>query len=217
MGGTMSVIYCALYPEDVENLILLTTGVDFGVDGTLSLWNDKKNFDVDKFVQAHGNIPAEYLQTCFLMMKPVQNFISKYINFYENIEDDKFVENFVAMEKWLGDNIALAGEVFREFVKYFYQQNLLIKNKLRISGKTINLKKIKCPVLNLIAQHDHLVPPASSTILNKLISSKDYKEINYPTGHIGMSVSDKSIIDLWPEAAKWLAKRSRDKSTNILF
>jgi len=171
----MSVIYCALYPEDVENLILLTTGVDFGVDGTLSLWNDKKNFDVDKFVQAHGNIPAEYLQTCFLMMKPVQNFISKYINFYENIEDDKFVENFVAMEKWLGDNIALAGEVFREFVKYFYQQNLLIKNKLRISGKTISLKKIKCPVLNLIAQHDHLVPPASSTILNKLISSKDYK------------------------------------------
>ena len=55
----MSVIYSALYPEDVENLILLTTGVDFGVDGTLNLWNDKKNFDVDKFVQAHGNVPAE--------------------------------------------------------------------------------------------------------------------------------------------------------------
>jgi len=143
------------------------------------------------------------------MMKPVQNFISKYVNFYENIEDDKFVENFVAMEKWLGDNIALAGEVFREFVKYFYQQNLLIKNKLRISGKTINLKKIKCPVLNLIAQHDHLVPPASSTIVNKLISSKDYKEIIYPSGHIGMSVSGKSINNLWPEAAKWLAMRSR--------
>jgi hypothetical protein len=32
-----------------------------------------------------------------------------------------------------------------------------------------------------------------------------------------MSVSDKSINNLWPEAAKWLAKRSRDKSTNILF
>ena len=42
MGGTTPVIYCALCPKDVEDLILLTTGVDFGVDGTLNLWNDKK-------------------------------------------------------------------------------------------------------------------------------------------------------------------------------
>jgi len=141
-------------------------------------------------------------------MKPVQNFISKYINFYENIEDDQFVENFLAMEKWLNDNIPVAGEIFGEFVKYFFQQNLLIRNKLRINDKTINLKNIDCPVLNLIAKHDHLVPPASSTILNQLISSTDYKEIIYPTGHIGMSVSGKSINNLWPKTAQWLANRS---------
>ena len=63
------------------------------------------------------------------------------------------------MEKWLNDNIPVPGEVFREFIKYCYQENLLVRNKLKIKGRLVDLKKIECPVLNLIAEKDHLVPP----------------------------------------------------------
>ncbi len=113
------------------------------------------------------------------------------------------------MEKWLNDNIPVAGEVFREFIKYCYQENLLVENKLRINGKIVDLSKIKCSVLNLIAEHDHLVPPESSMVFNDLISSKDKETIVYPTGHIGMSVSSKSLRDLWPNVADWLIARSK--------
>ncbi|MEQ9617888.1 MAG: class III poly(R)-hydroxyalkanoic acid synthase subunit PhaC [Deltaproteobacteria bacterium] len=208
MGGTMSAMYTALYPEDVQNLVLMTAGIDFKVDGTLNLWGDKSNFDVDKFIEAYGNAPAEFLQSGFLFMKPVQNLVSKYVNFYENVDNEAFVDNFLAMEKWLNDNIAVAGEVFREFVKYLYQENQLAENRLRINGKLIDLKEIKCSVLNLIAEHDHLVPPASSLVFNDLISSKDKETIVYPTGHIGLSVSSRSLKGLWPEVADWLIKRS---------
>ncbi len=210
MGGTMSAMYTALYPEDVKNLILMTAGIDFKVDGgMLNLWGDKPNFDVDKFVDAYGNVPPEFLQTGFLIMKPIQNMVSKYISFYENIENEDFVENFVAMEKWVNDNIPVAGEVFREFIKLCYQENQLVENKLRINGKLVELKKISCPVLNLIAEHDHLVPPASSVVFNDLTSSKDKDTIVYPTGHIGLSVSSKALRDLWPKAADWLVARSK--------
>lgn len=209
MGGTMSAMYTALHPKDIKNLILLAAGIDFKVEGTLNLWGNKPNFDVDKFVDAFGNVPAEFLQSGFLFMKPVQNLVSKYVNFYENIENNNFIENFLAMEKWLNDNIPVAGEVFREFIKYCYQENLLVENKLRINGKLVDLRKIKCSVLNLIAEHDHLVPPESSTVFNDLISSKDKETIVYPTGHIGMSVSSKSLRDLWPKVADWLISRSR--------
>lgn len=208
MGGSMSAMYTSLYPEDVQNLILMTAGIDYKTEGTLNLWGDKPNFDVDKFVEAYGNVPPEFLQAGFLFMKPVQNLISKYVNFYENVDNEAFVENFLAMEKWLNDNIAVAGEVFREFVKYLYQENQLAENRLRINGKLIDLKKIKCPVLNLIAEHDHLVPPASSLVFNELISSNDKKTIVYPTGHIGLSVSSRSLKGLWPEVADWLIERS---------
>ncbi|MGQ0793553.1 MAG: class III poly(R)-hydroxyalkanoic acid synthase subunit PhaC [Deltaproteobacteria bacterium] len=209
MGGTMSAMYTAIHPEDVKNLVLLTAGIDFKVDGMLNLWGDKPNFDVDKFVEAFGNVPPEFLQTGFLIMKPVQNLVSKYVGFYENIENEQFLDNYFAMEKWLNDNIPVAGEVFREFVKYCYQENQLVESKLKINGKIVDLKRIKCSVLNLIAEHDHLVPPQSSLALKNLISSEDQESIVYPTGHIGMSVSSKTLKDLWPRVAGWLIERSR--------
>ena len=205
----MCSMYTALYPEDVKNLVLMTTGIDFKVEGTLNLWGDKPNFDVDKFVDAFGNVPPEFLQSGFLLMKPIQNFVSKYITFYENIDNDKFIDSYFAMEKWLNDNIPVAGEVFREFVKFLYQENQLVENKLRINGKIVNLKDIKCPVLNLIAEHDHLTPPDSSKALDTLISSKDKKTIVFPTGHIGLSVSSRSLKGLWPEVSDWLIERSK--------
>ena len=208
MGGTMSAMYTALHPEDIKNFILMTAGIDFKVDGTLSLWGDKDNFNVDKFVDAHGNVPPEFLQAGFILMKPVQNLISKYVNFYENVDNEAFLDTYLAMDKWLNDNIALPGEVFREFVKYLYQENQLAENKLHINGELVDLKKIKCSTLNLIAEHDHLIPPASSQAFDDLISSKDKKTIVFPTGHIGMSVSGKSLKGLWPDVADWLIERS---------
>jgi poly[(R)-3-hydroxyalkanoate] polymerase subunit PhaC len=209
MGGTMSAMYTALYPQDVKNLILMTAGIDFKVEGMLNLWGDKPNFDVDKLVEAYGNVPSEFLQTGFLLLKPVQNLVSKYVSFYENIENDDFVENFLAMEKWINDNIPVPGAVFREFIKYGYQENLLVENKLRINGKVVDLRNIGCSVLNLIAEQDHLVPPASSMVFNDLISSKDKDMIVFPTGHIGLSVSSKALRDLWPKVADWLIARSQ--------
>ena len=210
MGGTMSIMYTALHPEDVKNLIVMTTGIDFKAskNGLLNPWGDKSYFNVDKFVEAYGNAPVEFLQSVFLFMKPIENLVTKYVTFYEKLDDKKLVENFLAMEKWLNDNIPVPGEVFREFIKYCYQENLLVQNKLKIKGRLVDLKKIECPVLNLIAEKDHLVPPATSIILEDLISSKDKETIVFPTGHIGLSVSSKSLKELWPRVAKWLAKRS---------
>jgi len=210
MGGTMSVMYTALYPEDVKNLIVMTTGIDFKASpsGLLNLWGEKSYFNVDEFVEAYGNVPAEFLQSIFIFMKPIENLVTKYVTFYEKLDDKKIVENFLAMEKWLNDNIPVPGEVFREFIKYCYQENLLVQNKLKIKGKVIDLRKIKCPVLNLIAEKDHLVPPGTSIVLEDLISSKDKETIVFPSGHIGLSVSSKSLKELWPKVAGWLAKRS---------
>ncbi len=160
-------------------------------------------------MDAHGNVPPEFLQSGFLFLKPVENMISKYVNFYENVENEAFVDNFLAMEKWLNDNIAVPGEVFREFIKYLYQENQLVENKLKVNGKLVELKNIKCPVMNLIAERDHLVPPESSIGFNDLISSKDKETVVFPSGHIGLSVSSKSLKGLWPDVAEWIIKRSK--------
>ena len=66
-------MFTALHPKMVKNLILLAAGIDFSTrDGLLNLWTDPRYFNVDAFVDAFGNCPAEYLQACFLMLKPVR-------------------------------------------------------------------------------------------------------------------------------------------------
>jgi poly(3-hydroxyalkanoate) synthetase len=40
-------------------------------------------------------------------------------------------------------------------------------------GISLTLKNVKVPFLNVIAQKDDLVPPASSTALNDAVGSKD--------------------------------------------
>jgi polyhydroxyalkanoate synthase len=163
---------------------------------------------VDKFVDTWGNCPAEFLQSTFLLLKPVQNLIEKPINFFEKIEDERYVDDFLTMETWLNDNIPVPGEVYREFVKYLYQQNLLVKNKMPVGKHTVDLRRITCPVLNIMAQNDDLVPCAQSAPFNDLVSSNDRKAMILPAGHIGLAVGSKAQRELWPQACHWLAERS---------
>lgn len=210
MGGTMSAMFTALHQDRVKNLILLAAGIDFSTrDGLLNLWTRPEYFDVDKFVDAFGNCPAEFLQTSFLLLKPVQNLVEKPINFFEKADDDEAIDDFLTMETWLNDNISVPGEVYREFVKYLYQQNLLVQNKMPVGNHTVDLRKITCPILNIMAKADDLVPCAQSMPFNDLVSSKDRQSILCPAGHIGLAVGSKAQREVWPQACEWLAKRSK--------
>lgn len=205
MGGTMSAMFAAMHPKLVENLILMAAPFDFEKDdGLLKLWADKDHFNVDKLVDSMGNIPPWFLQSAFTMLKPMQNLVDKYVKFYEKMEDKQFVDDFLTLEYWLNDNIPLAGEVYRQFVKDLYQDNLLIKNKLRLGDKTVNLKDITCPVMTIVADHDHLVPPQASTPLHTLLEHKNHKIVSFPAGHIGLSVSGKAMKQLWPGVIDWV-------------
>jgi polyhydroxyalkanoate synthase len=209
MGGTMSAMFTALHQERVKNLILLAAGIDFSTrDGLLNLWTRPEVFDVDKFIDAYGNCPAEFLQATFTLMKPVQNLVEKQINLVEKADDDAFVEDFLTMETWLNDNIDVPGEVYREFVKYLYQQNRLVKNKMPLGKHTVDLRRITCPVLNIMARNDDLVPCAQSLPFNDLITSADRKAVVAPAGHIGLAVGGKAQREVWPQACDWLAERS---------
>ncbi len=213
MGGPLSVMFTALHPEKVKNLILMAAPLDFEADGgLLKLWSNEDYYDADKLVDTMGNVPGEFLNLAFLMLDPVKNLYLKYLKFVDKVDDEEFVELFFRMERWIYDGIPVAGEAYREFIKYCYQQNLLVKSKLELDGRKVNIEKIKMPVLSIIAEYDHLVPPESSISFNALIPSQDKEMMIYKTGHIGLSVSSASHAELWPKVARWLKKRSREKS-----
>ncbi|MFO0028981.1 MAG: class III poly(R)-hydroxyalkanoic acid synthase subunit PhaC, partial [Pseudomonadota bacterium] len=70
------------------------------------------------------------------------------------------------------------------------------------------LKAIRQPVLNIVAEQDHLVPPAASLALAGVVGSKDYTEIAFKGGHIGIYVSGRSQREVPPAIHDWLHARS---------
>ena len=209
MGGTMAAMFTTLYQPQVRNLILLAAPIDFsGDESLLNLWTREKYFDVDGLIDAFGNCPGSFLQMCFQLTKPVQNYVQKYLNVRDRWGDDTFLENFLTLERWANDNIPVAGETFREFVKLLYQQNLLIKGQMSLDGRPTDLKSLTCPILILTADFDHLVPPRSALALRDYASSAELKEMSINAGHIGLAVSSKAHQQLWPKAATWIADHS---------
>jgi polyhydroxyalkanoate synthase len=216
MGGTLSVMYVATHPEKVRNFILMAAPLDFGADmGLLKLWAQKGYYDPDKLVEIVGNVPGEFLNFGFLLLDPVSNLYSKYVNFVDKVDDEEFVKMFFRMEKWINDGIPLAGEAYREFIRKLYQENQIVKNQLRLNGQKVDLNNITMPLLSLVATYDHLVPPESSRGFNDLCPSKDRKMMEFPTGHIGLSVSSAIHKKMWPEVALWLKERSHIKQVEL--
>ncbi len=216
MGGTLSTMYTALHPNKVKNFMVMAAPIYFDTDESLlHVWARPEYFDVDRVVDTLGNIPADFLNGGYSFLDPIGNNYLKLLKFMEKVNNDAFVRMFLRMEKWINDGIPLAGETFREFIKYGYQQNLLVQNKWKLNGHTINLKNITMPVLNIIGGYDHLVPPSASKPLLDYVGSTDKKELLLQTGHIGLSVSSKSHRDLWPQVVKWLKPRSQSISSGV--
>lgn len=210
MGGTFCVIYSALHPKKVKNLITTVTPTNFETKkGLLHVW--MKHMDVDSVVNACGNLSGDMMNFGFLLLNPARLMIDKYVGFVEHMDKKKFVENFVRMEKWIFDSPDLPGEVFREFVKECYQGNKLIQNNLEVGGRRVDLKKITMPLLNFYGKYDHLVPPEACNQLVKNVGSKDAQDICLNTGHIGIYVSSKCQEAFAPKIAAWL--KARDKTT----
>jgi polyhydroxyalkanoate synthase len=205
-GGTLSICYTALHPQRVDNLVTMVTPIDFKTpDNLLSKW--AQDIDVDLLVDTVGNIPGELLNFTFLSMKPFRLTGQKYADVVNMLDDARALKNFMRMEKWIFDSPDQAGENFRQFVKWFYQENRLLEGTLEIGGKLVDLGKIDMPVFNVYATADHLVPPDSSIVLGKLVGSKDYSEFPFKGGHIGIYVSGRAQREVPPSIADWLKER----------
>ena len=205
-GGAFSLMYSALHPEKVRNLVTMVTPVDFQTPGNLlSAW--VQNVDIDLAVDTMGNIPGELLNWTFLSLKPFSLTGQKYINMVDLLDDPDKVKNFLRMEKWIFDSPDQAGETFRQFIKDFYQRNGFINGGVVLGERAVNLKDVICPVLNIFALQDHLVPPAASKALKGLTSSPDYTELAFPGGHIGIYVSGKAQKEVTPAIGQWLNER----------
>ena len=182
------------------------TPVDFSKPPTvLETWI--KNFDVKKFVSVFGNVPSFFLNIAFWLRNPLEAS-SKYYFYFNPPRSLNEIKQFLAVEYWLYDRVPIFGKAFEKIIEDVYKKNLLIQNEMDLGGKTINLKKISVPILNIVGTNDDLVSAGSSRTITNIVSSQDKKTIEFPTGHVGLCISKFAHKKLWPEVGEWLIEHS---------
>ncbi len=211
IGGTLAVLYAALFPEaPLRTLVLLAPPIDFGA-GQISAyakWLAPGHMDVDKLVDTLGNIPPELIEFGSKMLKPVENYVSVYAGLWDRMDDPAAVASWQAMHRWVHDGVPFAGAAFRQWADDFIRANRLVRGELRAAGRRADLANIRTPLLNVVAQHDHIVPPAQSAALMPLVSSADQQLLAIPSGHVGLMGGSGARNHVWPAIADWLVLRS---------
>jgi len=206
-GGVFSLCYTALHLEKIKNIVTTVTPVDFHTKNDL-LSKMVRHIDIDLLVDTEGNISGDNMNSVYLSMRPFQLVGQKYMDLVDILDNTEKLRNFMRMEKWIFDSPDQVGETIRQFTKQFYQDNGLVKGTIKIGDDMVDLKNIMVPVLNIYAAADHLVPPDSSKALGGCVSSKDYTELEFSGGHIGIYVSGEAQAMIPPAVGKWLDERT---------
>lgn len=206
MGGCLAAIYTALYPDKIKTLSLLGTPLNFRSDNLLYRWGTHPDrFDTRKLVEAWGMAPAWSFDGYSLLILDTKP--KRVQHLFDNLEDEEFLENYLAMEQWANDQIPMAGAIYAEFCHTCFKENRLIEGRLEVGGKKVDLTTITCPVLLIAGKNDHLVPPETTCVENGPFPN--CTSILASSGHIGLSVSRGSHLKVWPQVCQWLEKHSQ--------
>ena len=92
-----------------------------------------------------------------------------------------------------------------------YAESLTARTSSRrppVGKHIVKLDRIICPVLNLIAGEDDLVPCGQSVPFTECVALKDGRTILLKgSGHVGLAIGSRAQKELWPQACEWLGQR----------
>lgn len=205
LGGVLSTIFSAAYPDQVHNLITLTTPIDFHRTGLTATW--ARYFPVNPFIDFWGNVPGWWISLNFgtITLARAPALASA---FREDLKEPEGRSVVAAVGRWMADTVPVAGEMYRTLVIDCYKRNLLIRQGLPIGGRVINLSDIRAALLTITASDDPLCPPESAEPLNRAVSSTDETTLTVPGSHLTAVIGREAHHLLWTRVVDWLDSRS---------
>ncbi|MDD9909433.1 MAG: alpha/beta fold hydrolase [Ahrensia sp.] len=215
-GGTFSAALAAAQPQLFAGLALAITPIDFKGDpdnfwpgeGFLNSWiSNLTEDDIDLLIGTYGMLPGALTGAVFSSLTPVTSMTKYNLGLARMDGNEAAILNFLRMEKWIADRPDHPGAAAREWLNDLYRENHLVKGKFKIAGKAVDLSNIACPVLNIYAKQDHIVPASCTRPLGDFLSDDQYEEIGFPGGHVGVFVSGKAQGVVAGGLVEWMERK----------
>jgi len=163
MGGVFASLLAAVHPDRIDRLVTLTTPFTGAHGGVVSLFADRALFPLEAIVGTFGVMPGKLIRTSVILMKPYYELM-RWRVFLDTVGHDVGHRFFLAADAWVNDNPDLPGALFSSFVREVYFEDRLRKGETVVGGTRVDLGSVTCPVLNVAARRDWVVPPASAEL-----------------------------------------------------
>ena len=200
MGGTLAAMYAALRGQHLASLTTLAAPIRFAEGGRFA--DLVTPIDVDATLGADGLVPVEVMKPVFQLLDPMGNW-SKFEGVEKASHDEATLRRVMVRERWLEENVPMAGAFAREFVREAYQGDHLVDGGWVIRGEAVDLHNITCPTLVVACARDFITPPAAATPLADLVGADVVRTEVLETGHIGVVVGGMGPKVFYPLLDGW--------------
>ena len=204
LGGFLAAVYAALHPENVERLMVFALPFE-----------SRPPFApvaAEYLAGVYGNIPAWWLRSGLNSRVPdragLSAFVATELGEPELVRTDSRLEPSAVereLETWFGSDVPFAGRLFGEVMGNAYGQSQFASSELIVGDRRVALGEICCPVLNVCAENDRVVPPRESLSFVRHVGSRHSTNLVFTGGHLGLMVSRAAHASLWPHVGRWLA------------
>jgi len=212
-GGWMSAMFAARFPEKVHSLVLAGSPIDTDAGSgpikemahTLPM-----SFYEEMVAAGGGRMLGQYMLAGWKNMHPGAQYVGKFVDLYEHIEDKCYIERTEQFERWYENPIDLPGRYYLQAIRLLFKENRLAKGEFVGLGRKLSLGDIRCPIYLLAGAGDdittkeqvfaaeHLTGTPKALIEKKLV----------PGGHIGLFMGSRTLKEAWPEIGRWLGAQS---------
>lgn len=207
LGGTLAAIYASIAEEQIKNLVLFVTPIDFQTPAYFDNWvKALRNGEVEKFsyVDELGLIPASNVEAGIrLVTSPV--YLTPYLSLLLNRHDQAYVDKWHRFNTWTKGHIPLTSGVAKQITEDLTKENKVIKDLFEVNGKKARLSNIKANLLVVGTEGDRLVPLDHILPIMEKVSSSDKQTHILQGGHTGTSVKNGKLPAY---LESWLDERS---------
>ena len=204
LGGTLSLLYAALYPETVKRLVLLTTTVDGDVQGGISWVAHRMGLAGESYDEPRL-VPAVEVKSWFELLAPGSNsVVGRVSDLWERLDDaPERLRDVRTMATWVDDVVPAPGRLLAELYRKFGPgRNTLMAGTATVGDRRVDWSAVTMPVLSVSAEKDRISPPEGVDAIVKIVPHAQVMRL--PGGHVGI-VAGRAAKALWQRTVEFLS------------
>lgn len=200
-GGWMSAVYAALYPHHTEALIMAAAPIDFHTSPSgvnLMALAYPMTLYQSLVMMGGGVMRGELISMGFDNLRPIERYFGKYLSLWAHLDDPKFMERYIRLTDWYGKSQNIPGKAYLQIVHDLFKKNYLVRKKLCVHDRIVDMANIECPVYMIAGSRDHITRPPQLFAAADHVSSSIVRKYTTDAGHIGVFMSHHALHHEWP-------------------